>query len=308
MTRYTCFQPVAGLTAALFAFTLGYTGFAQNLSGLPPAGPGHEFTESNLVGSWVTLHKEFLNFQATGKVYFDKEKGEKRQGDWSVSNGTIWVTWSGAAGPTLMPMLVTAFNEGAIRVEGQGGKVLAVMVRRSAGETSRHSVPMAVKPLAMPLPHLDDHGGPIADHPSNHAMYWHSDWDSVHSDPQFKRGNIDGWLSDFMASNYFDKSNQYGTNSGSFAGSAGNFSLFPDPGGTTDSGLIAAWAFGMIQTPFTGVPYPCSSNDVYTVMLPKDTTIDNGFNKTCSSFGAYHLFGPVVVPPTAFGIGPCGIF
>jgi hypothetical protein len=41
-------------------------------------------------------------------------------------------------------------------------------------------------------------------------------------------------------------------------------------------------------------------------MLPPTTQIDNIFNKTCGSFGAYHLFAPVFVPPFVCGLTDLG--
>jgi len=286
---------------------------------LPAVGPDHEFTEANLAGKWYTLRDETLDFQAGGKLIYSKANGTLREGGWSVSNGIVWLTWRGEGGVPVIAMKATAFNEERVRLEGLGGKSKAVFVRQRPADSERvlemprrnsfkgtereavrPEVGTTLTPQLTGTPHLDDHGGPVVDHPNAHVLYWHSGWDSIHADPNFKRGAIDNWTDSFLRSNYFDKANQYGVHSGQLEGSDENFSLFPDPGGSTNSLSIHLWATGMIETPFTGVPYPCG-NDLYTVILPKGTAIDNGFNKTCSSFGAYHLFGPIFVPPSACG-------
>jgi hypothetical protein len=304
----------------VLSFTLLTCGaVAQVPDELPAVGPDHEFTEANLAGKWFTLRDETLDFQAGGKLIYSKANGTPREGGWSVSNGIVWLTWQGQGGVPVIAMKVTAFNEGCVRLEGRGGKSKAVFVRQrpeytervlempgrdwlnSAGRGAvRPEVGAKMTPHSAGDPHLDNHGGPVVDHPNAHVMYWSSDWDSIHSDPNFKRGNIDSWNDGFLRSNYFDTANQYGVHSGHQADSNENFFLFPDPGGSTDSLLIHTWATGMIETPGTGVPYPCG-NDLYAVMLPRNTEINNGFNKTCSSFGAYHLFGPILVPPSVCG-------
>ncbi len=156
---------------------------------------------------------------------------------------------------------------------------------------------------------LISHGGRVLHHPRVHVLYWHNDWDSVHSDPQFKRANIDNWLRSFIGSNYFDVAGQYSSHSGSFEDSNQSSILcaFPPfgrtPGGSTDSLTIHGWLTCEIEIPGTGVPYPCDDDDVYVVLLPKGTQINNIFNQTCTSFGAYHLFAPILVPPVV-----CGLF
>src|SRR5689334_7584148 len=81
------------------------------------------------------------------------------------------------------------------------------------------------------------HGGRVVHHPRLHVLYWSSDWDSMHSDPQFKRANIDNWLKAFVTSDYFDKAGQYDSHSGSFQESnqASILAIVTDPGSTTDS-------------------------------------------------------------------------
>src|SRR6266571_4782772 len=156
---------------------------------------------------------------------------------------------------------------------------------------------------------LISHGGRVLHHPRVHVLYWHNDWDSVHSDPQFKRANIDNWLRSFIGSNYFDVAGQYSSHSGSFEDSNQSSILcaFPPfgrtPGGSTDSLTIHGLLTCEIEIPGTGVPYPCDDDDVYVVLLPKGTQINNIFNQTCTSFGAYHLFAPILVPPVV-----CGLF
>jgi hypothetical protein len=304
----------------LLSFTLLTCGaVAQVPVDLPAVGRGHEFMEANLAGKWYTLRDETLDFQADAKLIYTKSNGTPREGGWSVSNGIVWLTWQGEGGVPMIAMKVTAFDQGTVRLEGLGGKSKSVFVRQPPQSSERvlempgrnkltGAASGAVRPQVSPMmtphaagdPNLDNHGGPVVDQPNAHVMYWSSDWDSAHSDPNFKRGNIDSWNDSFLRSNYFDTANQYGVHSGHQADSNENFFLFPDPGGSTDSGLIHAWATGMIETPGTGVPYPCG-NDLYAVMLPKATEINNGFNKTCSSFGAYHLFGPILVPPSVCG-------
>jgi len=153
---------------------------------------------------------------------------------------------------------------------------------------------------------LGYHGGSVIHHPKLHVIYWHEDWDSIHTDPQFKRANIDSWLSTWAASNYFDMANQYDVHSGSF-GESNQSSLLTaefgrNPLPDTNSLNIHLWWTAEVETPFTGVPYPCE-NDLYVILLPKGCTIDNIVNQTCGSFGAYHLFGPILTPPFN-----CGLF
>ncbi len=308
---------------AFLGVVVAGTAVAQSKVQLPAVSLDHQFTGATLTGTWVTLRAEKVDFKADGTVGYQKSSGESRQGIWSVANGTLLLMWTGTAASPPILMTVTAFNNDRFRVVSLGGKAHAEFVRQSALQPAdlaapsrpsrsatassklKTSLSTSIRPLSSD-PHLDDHGGPVADNPTLHVMYWDSDWDSAHSDPQFKRSNIDSWLGTFMSSDYFDKGSQYGIGSGSFGESNQNFFLFPDPGGTTDSLLIHLWATGMIETPGTGVPYPCSDNDVYKVMLPKSTTIDNVLNKTCSSFGAYHLFAPILVPPFVCGLTDLG--
>jgi hypothetical protein len=296
----------------LFAF-LALNTWAQGLMEIQPVAPDHQFTDSDLAGKWYTLRDETLDFQAGGTLVYTKGSEAAREGGWFVSNGTVWLTWQGEGGVPVMAMKVTAFNAERVHLEGLGGKSRAVLVRQkplvksqvletrlNVSPKSGGSDSMRPEISIAATPHLDYHGGPVVDHPKLHVMYWNHNWDSVHSDPAFKRGAIDTWTQAYMSGNYFDKAGQYGVHSGQLDSSDGNISLLPDPGGSTDSVLIHLWATAMIETPFTGVPYPCG-NDLYAVMLPKGTSIDNGINKTCSSFGAYHLMAPILVPPSVCG-------
>jgi hypothetical protein len=297
-------------TLGLFAF-LALNALAQGLLEIQPVAPDHQFTDADLAGKWYTLRDEALDFQPGGILVYTKASEASREGGWFVSNGTVWLTWQGEGGVPVMAMRVTAFNAERIHLEGLGGKSRAVFVRqkplvksqilesrlsispKSGGiDSKRPEISIASSP------HLDYHGGPVVDHPKLHLMYWSTSWDSIHSDPAFKKGAIDTWSQAYMSSNYFNVAGQYGVHSGNLDSSA--TSAFGDPGGSTNSVFIHGWATLEIETPFTGVPYPCG-NDLYAVMLPKGTTIDNGFNKTCGSFGAYHLFAPILVPPSVCG-------
>jgi hypothetical protein len=290
---------------------------AQSEIELRHVAPDNPFTGSGLPGRWATSHNEVIEFQADGTFAYQSAKGKPNPGTWSVSDGTIYLVLTDQPFKPTLALTVTAFNQERIRSESHGGKGRTEFVRQSAGglqvSTSSLAPPPRTTPEIQPAginaagtPHLNNHGGPVASNTDLHVMYWTSDWDSTSSDPQFARSNIDNWLRTWLPSNYFDKSGQYGVHSGSFQDSNQNFFLFPDPGGSTDSALIHLWATGMIETPGTGVPYPCSDSDVYAVMLPPTTEINNGFNQTCGSFGAYHLFAPVAVPPFVCGLTDLG--
>ncbi|HEY3413854.1 MAG TPA: hypothetical protein VGM51_12500 [Armatimonadota bacterium] len=153
---------------------------------------------------------------------------------------------------------------------------------------------------------LSYHGGRVLHHPRVHMLYWHDNWDGIHTDPLFKRANIDAWVQSFMSGNFWDTAGQYNVHSGSLQTSNGPsiLTLVTDPGSTTNSLFIHLWLTAEVEIPGTGVPYPCDDDDVYVVLIPKGTQIDNIFNHTCDSFGAYHLFAPIVIPPFACDLDP----
>src|SRR5579859_5540183 len=132
---------------------------------------------------------------------------------------------------------------------------------------ARHLVALAALLVLAALParpqNLIYHSGRVVHHPRLHVIYWASDWDSMHSDPQFKRANIDNWLTSFVTSDYFDKAGQYDSHSGSFQDSnqSSILAIVTDPGSTTNSLAIHLWLTAEIEIPGTGVPYPCDDDD-----------------------------------------------
>src|SRR5215469_1231775 len=85
------------LIAAVWLFATIACGcvIAQTTVPLQSVGTDHEFTETNLIGKWITLRNEIVEFQVGGSVNYQKPNGELHQGYWSVSNGTITLTWPG---------------------------------------------------------------------------------------------------------------------------------------------------------------------------------------------------------------------
>jgi len=302
------------ITTVLSIVASTFAGVAQDgQASLAAVTAAHQFTGSGLADTWLTIRGEVVQFRPDGTVAYTSAKGEAHTGTWSVSSGALYLTWTDQTPAPVVAMTVTAFDSDHFNVESYGGKAHSEFVRQSAAGSSPG--PTSDAPLSTSLsgaiaaagtPHLNNHGGPVAGHTSLHVMYWSSDWDGFNQ-PNFSQKNVNGFLSDWLKSDYFDTSGQeYGVHSGHFADANQNFFLLPAPGTSVNSLSIHSWATAMIQTPGTGVPFPCSNDDVYAVMLPPQTEIDNKLNHTCSSFGAYHLFTPILVPPFVCGLTDLG--
>ena len=139
-------------------------------------------------------------------------------------------------------------------------------------------------------------------------LYADANWDT--NNPGFQMADIDAATAALTASNFFDKTAQYGVPDLTFAGSAQAKSFCPFPTFPTDDGpetsSVALVAFLLCEeaTPGTGVPYSFGDR-IYNVIVPSTWTINDFGSKSCSSYGGYHFIIPSA-PAIPFGIPPPG--
>jgi len=131
-------------------------------------------------------------------------------------------------------------------------------------------------------------------------LYGDTDWDA--NNPGFRMADIDLATAAVTASDYFDKTAQYGVPDLTFAGSAQAKPACPFPALPTDTGpetssaALVAFLLCEEATPFTGVPLS-AGNRIYNVIVPSTWTINDFGSRSCSSYGGYHFIISSLVPP-----------
>jgi hypothetical protein len=147
--------------------------------------------------------------------------------------------------------------------------------------------------------------GRVVPHPDIWNVFADDNWDT--DNPNFSQATVNGFTQNLVNSNYFDNAGQYGVGSATFKGSSTNNGCFGAPSGTTNFLSILLWITCEVQLPGTGIPYP-DDNTMYALYLRAGTVIDNGINKTCSTFGAYHFQSMALVVTFDLGFIPIPSF
>lgn len=134
-------------------------------------------------------------------------------------------------------------------------------------------------------------------------LYWDSDWDT--HNPGFLKADINAATKALADSNYFDKIMQYGGPDITFGSSAE--AAFFCGGGPRDTTITSVDLILFLlceeSAPGTGVPFSFGDH-IYNVIVPTWAGIDDGVNKSCADYGAYHFaFGSL---PGPFGVPPPG--